>query len=163
MADASMGSRREHVRVDSSHRRGGTAPTAAAAATGVGFLGAGAKTSNGIVSGLTRRPRLDGRCFRPARAARPVALRGHGDGRAMVVLRMPRRAVGGRAVRDFGARLRVADRRAGPVARGPRGGAPLLGARIVTGRARDDRAPMSRCVVWHGGGDANKSEPARRC
>ena len=100
---------------------GDAARVAAAAATGVGFLGAGViTTSNGIVSGLTTAASIWMALLRRGRG--PVALRGHGDG--LRDGRPAHAAAGRRPAR--GARLRARldpaeGRRAGPVARGPRG------------------------------------------
>ena len=82
---------------------GDAARVAAAAATGVGFLGAGViTTSNGIVSGLTTAASIWMAAALGVAAGAGLSLFvAMATGCAMVVLRMPRRAVGRRAARDF--------------------------------------------------------------
>ena len=82
---------------------GDAARVAAAAATGVGFLGAGViTTSNGIVSGLTTAASIWMAAALGVAAGAGLSLFvAMATGSAMVVLRMPRRAVGRRAARDF--------------------------------------------------------------
>ena len=84
-------------------KNGDAARVAAAAATGVGFLGAGViTTSNGIVSGLTTAASIWMAAALGVAAGAGLSLFvAMATGSAMVVLRMPRRAVGRRAARDF--------------------------------------------------------------
>jgi putative Mg2+ transporter-C (MgtC) family protein len=84
-------------------QNGDAARVAAAAATGVGFLGAGViTTSNGIVSGLTTAASIWMAAALGVAAGAGLSLFvAMATGCAMVVLRMPRRAVGRRAARDF--------------------------------------------------------------
>ena len=84
-------------------KNGDAARVAAAAATGVGFLGAGViTTSNGIVSGLTTAASIWMAAALGVAAGAGLSLFvAMATGCAMVVLRMPRRAVGRRAARDF--------------------------------------------------------------
>ena len=84
-------------------KNGDAARVAAAAATGVGFLGAGViTTSNGIVSGLTTAVSIWMAAALGVAAGAGLSLFvAMATGSAMVVLRMPRRAVGRRAARDF--------------------------------------------------------------
>ena len=84
-------------------QNGDAARVAAAAATGVGFLGAGViTTSNGIVSGLTTAASIWMAAASGVAAGAGLSLFvAMATGCAMVVLRMPRRAVGRRAARDF--------------------------------------------------------------
>ena len=82
---------------------GDAARVAAAAATGVGFLGAGViTTAHGIVSGLTTAASIWMAAALGVAAGAGLSLFvAMATGCAMVVLRMPRRAVGRRAARDF--------------------------------------------------------------
>ena len=84
-------------------KNGDAARVAAAAATGVGFLGAGViTTSNGIVSGLTTAASIWMAAALGVAAGAGLSLFvAMATGSAMVVLRMPRRAVGRRAAREF--------------------------------------------------------------